>query len=309
MPGGGFTVDLAPFVARDDLGIAQGLKNGGAGDYALAADLSFADPAAVKAFPRNVELSATLTFRAASPSAEVRNIVPDQTLSLRLRHSLIALPGPGLRAAHRPLWLYDLDSSRSTPRRRSASRWSRNSPAASGSRRRTRARRGREVVDADRLLHRFRRARSRCARRWSMASAGGSDAFDAAGFINAFEVRELPAGADPLDVRYNVVNWVNRATRGWSYGQPIADPRTGEIVKGAVVLGSLRVRQDILIFQALVGAHLTGTGDPSDPITAALARIRQLGAHEVGHAIGFNHNFAASTQEPLFGDGLSRRRG
>ena len=92
------------------------------------------------------------------------------------------------------------------------------------------------------------------------------------------------------------MNWVDRATRGWSYGQPIADPRTGEIIKGSVLLGSLRTRQDLIIFQALVGAGLTGTGDPNDPITAALARIRQLGAHEVGHALGLAHNFAASTQ-------------
>src|SRR6185312_12497231 len=123
-----------------------------------------------------------------------------------------------------------------------------------------------------------------------------TQAFDDAGFENAFKVDVLPPGADPLDVRYNVVNWVDRATRGWSYGQPIADPRTGEIIKGSVLLGSLRTRQDLIIFQALVGAGLTGTGDPNDPITAALARIRQLGAHEVGHALGLAHNFAASTQ-------------
>jgi hypothetical protein len=123
-----------------------------------------------------------------------------------------------------------------------------------------------------------------------------TQAFDGAGFENAFRVDVLPADADPLDVRYNVVNWVNRATRGWSYGQPIDDPRTGEIIKGAVVLGSLRARQDMMIFQALVGAGLTGTGDPNDPITATLGRLRQLGAHEVGHAIGLAHNFAASTQ-------------
>ena len=127
-------------------------------------------------------------------------------------------------------------------------------------------------------------------------AAGGTQAFDAAGFVDAFRVEILPEGADPLDVRYNVVNWVNRATRGWSYGQPIDDPRTGEIIKGSVLLGSLRVRQDMMIFQALVGAGLTGTGDPNDPITATLARIRQLGAHEVGHALGLAHNFAASTQ-------------
>jgi hypothetical protein len=105
-----------------------------------------------------------------------------------------------------------------------------------------------------------------------------------------------PSGPDPFAVRYKVVKWVDRATRGWCFGPPIDDPRTGEIIKGSVLLGSLRVRQDMMIFQALVGAKLTGSGDVNDPIAAALARIRQLGAHEVGHAIGLAHNFAASTQ-------------
>jgi hypothetical protein len=98
-------------------------------------------------------------------------------------------------------------------------------------------------------------------------------------------------------VRYNMVNWVDRATRGWSYGQQISDPRTGEIVKGMVVLGSLRARQDIQIFEGLVGAASIGTGGPNDPVQVALARLRQLGAHEVGHTLGFDHNFAASTQD------------
>src|SRR4029077_6398048 len=120
-------------------------------------------------------------------------------------------------------------------------------------------------------------------------------AFDKAGLIDAFEVKVLPPGGDPLDVRYNVVQWVHRSTRGWSYGGGVIDPRTGEILKGHVTLGSLRVRQDRLIFEGLEGAAKTGSGAPDDPAELSLARIRQLAAHEVGHTLGLAHNFAAST--------------
>jgi hypothetical protein len=108
-------------------------------------------------------------------------------------------------------------------------------------------------------------------------------------------VEILPEGVSPLDARYNVINWVHRETRGWSYGHAVVDPRTGEIVKGDVLLGSQRVRQDRIIFEGLVGADKTGKGGPNDPVQVSLARLRQLSAHEVGHSIGLQHNFAAST--------------
>jgi hypothetical protein len=291
---GSYTVDLSSFLARDDTGIAQAIKRGGGGDFKFVPELSAADPNFVKVFPRNAEFAAKLTFRSDEPRAEVSNIVNGNTLTLVLRHSLIALPEPGYVQRSDPygytigLQKVDFSAPLGAPIVTDLARRFRLEkvdPAAASS-----------PVRKPIVFYIDRSAPEPVRTALVQGVSWWADAFDKAGFQDAFKVAVLPQGADPLDVRYNVVNWVDRATRGWSYGQPISDPRTGEIIKGSVLLGALRVRQDMIIFQALVGAGLTGTGDPNDPITAALARIRQLGAHEVGHAIGLAHNFASSTQ-------------
>jgi hypothetical protein len=125
-----------------------------------------------------------------------------------------------------------------------------------------------------------------------------NDAFESIGYKNAFQVKILPDNADPMDCRYNVIQWVHRSTRGWSYGASVVDPRTGEIIKGHVSLGSLRIRQDFLIAQALINKPFKNDNNNYKPmLDMALSRIRQLSAHEVGHTLGFAHNFSSSTND------------
>ena len=297
LPDGGMVVDLAGFLTRDAHGLVDGLRRSGQGTLRPVADLTLVDPAAARAFPDNVELEARLTFAVDQPGGEVSRIAPDARLiTFTVRHSFIRLPDDGYQArrfdprtgAMNSLF-YDFSAPLDEPvvtRLAHRFRLVKTDPAAARS----------TVVKpivfyVDRAAPEpIRTALVEGARWWA-------EAFDRAGYIDAFRVEVLPEGVDPLDARYNVINWVNRATRSWSYGQSVVDPRTGEIVKGSVLLGSLRVRQDILIFEGLTGAARSGTGAQDDPERIALARMRQLSAHEVGHAIGLLHNFAASTQD------------
>lgn len=296
-PDGSVLVDIAGFLTRDAHGIVETMRRAGQGTLRPVADLTLVDPAAARAFPENLEMEARLTFAVEGPGPVLNQIAPDARLvSFNVRHSFIKLPDAGYqprrfdpRTGAISTVVTDYSAPLDAPmvtRLANRFRLVKTDPAAARS----------TVVEpivfyVDRAAPEpIRTALVEGAQWWAQA-------FEKAGYIDAYRVEVLPEGVDPLDARYNVINWVNRATRSWSYGQSVVDPRTGEIVKGSVLLGSLRIRQDMLIFEGLVGADQTGTGGPNDPQEVALARIRQLSAHEVGHAIGLLHNFAASTQD------------
>ena len=289
-------VDISSFLTLDSMGIAQALKRAGEKGFAQAKDLTIADPSSVKVFPENIEFEARQTFTSSEPGSEVNNIAPATgNLSFVVRHSLVKLPDAGYvlrrfdpRTGSFATQVLDYAAPLGQPivyELANRFRLEKVDPAAPRSR-----------VKKPIKFYIDRSAPEPIRTALFEGTAWWKQAFEEAGYIDAFQVEILPEGIDPLDVRYNVVNWVNRATRGWSYGQVIEDPRTGEIIKGQVLLGSLRVRQDMLIFEGLVGADKVGSGGRNDPVVAALARLRQLAAHEVGHALGLAHNFAASTQ-------------
>lgn len=293
-------IDYTPFLYTDIHGIQDRLQRINEGNFSVNASRSVLWPDRMRAFPKNTELEAKVTFTGNGAGRYVRSVTPEPTaITVHLHHSFIQLPDDGYqtRTFHPNSGYYARGfQDYAAPLRESMDhrfisrhRLEKKDPSAEIS----------EPVEP--IVYYLdpgapepvRTALLDGARWWN-------EAFAAIGFKNAFFVKELPAGADPMDVRYNIIQWVHRATRGWSYGYSVADPRTGEILKGHVSLGSLRVRQDMLIAQGLLAPFAAGKdseGLMQDIESMALNRIRQLSAHEIGHTIGIAHNFAANSQD------------
>jgi hypothetical protein len=290
-------VDASDFVLRDAHGVSGALERSDQGRFQLDRDRSAVYLPRTKAFPRNSEIEVSLTFTGTQPGRQVRSVTPTaEAITVRQRHSFIALPEPGYsprpndpRAGYFGVSYLDYATAIGQPMRKrlvARHRLEKQDPTASVS----------QAVEP--IVYYLDRGTPEPVRSALLDGARWwNEAFEAIGFQDAYRVEMLPEGADPMDVRYNVIQWVHRSTRGWSYGSSVWDPRTGEIIKGHVSLGSLRVRQDYLLATGLSSPFVNGDEVAPELTAMALARLRQLAAHEVGHTLGLAHNFLASVRE------------
>ncbi|WP_299682757.1 zinc-dependent metalloprotease [uncultured Dokdonia sp.] len=293
--GNTYVIDVTPFLMEDTHGVASRLKFQKEGNYKIDKNRSALAMERTKSFPKNTEFEALLTFKGQPTGRNIRSVAPDaSSVSLVQHYSFVELPDDGYtprafdpRAGNISTTYLDYATPVQEPiRKRYANRHRllKKNPNAAVS----------EAVEP--IIYYLDPGTPEPVRSALLEGASWwNQAYEAIGFKDAFQVKMLPENADPMDLRYNVIQWVHRSTRGWSYGASVTDPRTGEIIKGHVSLGSLRIRQDFLIAQALMNKPFAQSDDNYQPmLEMALARIRQLSAHEVGHTIGFAHNFAAS---------------
>ncbi len=289
-------VDATDFFLRDAHGVSQRLKSQREGSYSFNKSKSAFHKEGSGNFPQNTELDFWISFTGEPTGREIRSVAPDaQNITVRQHHSFVELPDDDftprkfdVRAGYFGTGFKDYSvpiSEDINQRFINRHRLVKTNPDQAKS----------EVVEP--IIYYLDPGTPEPVKSALLDGAKWwNEAFEAAGFINAFQVEMLPEDADPLDIRYNVIQWVHRSTRGWSYGASVVDPRTGEILKGHVSLGSLRVRQDYLIATGLLAPYAENEDSPLME-EMAIARLRQLSAHEIGHTLGLAHNYIASTND------------
>jgi len=294
---GTILVDATEFLTRDAMQAANRIKRMQQGNYTLDRTRSALYFESCKNFPLNTELEATITLVSSDGVSGnfVQSVTPSpEAITLRMHHSFVQLPDENYtprkfdpRSSFNNTSYFDYSTPVTEPIEKfviNRHRLSKKDPSAAMS----------EPVKP--IVYYLDNGTPEPIRTALLKGASWwNQAFEAAGYKNAFIVKVLPDTCDPMDIRYNMINWVHRSTRGWSYGASIVDPRTGEIIKGQVSLGSLRVRQDYLIAQGLLSPFSKETLKEDLMMKMSLERLEQLSAHEVGHTLGLMHNYAAST--------------
>ena len=289
-------VDATSFFLNDNHHIAETLKATKQGSYKVEASRSAIYLGNTKNFPQNTEVECTLTFVGDDPGKFVQDVTPDpRAITVRQHMSLVQLPDGNYRmrefdprSGFYDISYQDYSAEVGQPyvkRFIARHRLAKEDPKSA-------------ISDPLKPIVYYLDPGTPEPIRSALLEGAGwwNQAFEAAGYRNAFRVEMLPEDADPLDVRYNVIEWVHRGTRGWSYGNSLVDPRTGEIIQGRVLLGSLRARQDSMILQGILSPFHKGQPDDPRILQTVLARMRQLAAHEVGHTLGLQHNYIASAQ-------------
>ena len=290
-------VDATDFFLNDAHGIVSRLKRQKMGNYKVDKSRSAIHLPATMNFPKNTEVEALMTYTGTNPGSFVRQVTPTpNAITMRIHHSFLELPDNNYKPReHDPRAGYGAISFQDYAVPLDESIYIKYIRRHRLEKKNPRSRKSEAIepiiyyVDPG-VPEPVKTAMLESGLWWNQA-------FEAAGYKDAFQVKILPDGAHPMDARYNMIHWVHRATRGWSYGSSIDDPRTGEIIKGNVSLGSLRLRQDYLIATGLLAPYKNGDKIPNHMRELALSRVRQLVAHEIGHTIGLSHNFISSAND------------